>query len=190
MRRRELLTAAALGLANAPARPADAEPSFEAGLRAGGRVAVFRHANAPGTFDPPGFRLGDCATQRNLDDAGRDQALRLGAWFRARGLTPSRVRSSPWCRCVDTAELAFGRAEVWPALGSPRGADEATNAAARREWHAALAAAAGAPGFEVWVTHQFVIDRLVDGTAASAEGLLLQVTAGGHARVAARLAPP
>ena len=188
MRRRDLLTAATLGFALAPSR-ASGDGAFERGLRAGGCVAVFRHARAPGVFDPPGMRLDDCATQRNLDDTGREQARRLGAWFAARGLQPARVRSSPWCRCLDTARLAFGRADAWAALGSPRAADEATNAAALRELRAALAAAARAPGFEVWVTHMFVIDRLVDGSAASAEGLLLQVTEDGGARVAARLAP-
>ena len=92
------------------------------------RALALRHALAPGTFDPPNFRLGDCSTQRNLSDEGRQQARRIGAWFRAQGLTPARVRSSPWCRCVDTAALAFGTHEAWAALGSPRGATEGTNA--------------------------------------------------------------
>lgn len=83
-------------------------------------VLALRHALAPGTFDPPGFRLGDCSMQRNLSDEGRAQARRIGAWFSARALLPARVRSSPWCRCVDTATLAFGAPERWAALGSPR----------------------------------------------------------------------
>ena len=86
-------------------------------IRTGGVVVAFRHALAPGTFDPPEFRLGVCSTQRNLSDEGRSQARRTGEWFKARQLQPARVRSSPWCRCVDTATLAFGTAEVWPALG-------------------------------------------------------------------------
>lgn len=57
----------------------------------------------------------------NLGDEGRRQARQLGAWFAARQLRPARVRSSPWCRCVGTARLAFGdRVEPWAALGSPR----------------------------------------------------------------------
>src|SRR5262245_58346084 len=81
---------------------ADAE-TFAARLAGGGAVVAFRHALAPGTFDPPGFVLADCRTQRNLDDEGRAQAQRIGAWFEARRLRPAAVRSSPWCRCLDTA---------------------------------------------------------------------------------------
>ena len=98
----------------------------EALLRKGGVVVVFRHALAPGTFDPPGMRLGDCSTQRNLSDAGRAQARRIGEWFKERQLQPAAVRSSPWCRCMDSATLAFGTPEVWAALGSPHGAPETT----------------------------------------------------------------
>src|SRR5687768_13463128 len=95
-RRRVLLAAAASALVPAGA----AEPDAEALLRAGGVVVALRHALAPGTFDPPGFRLGDCSTQRNLDDEGRAQARRIGQWFASRSLQPARVRSSPWCRCI------------------------------------------------------------------------------------------
>ena len=109
------------------AQDADAE----ALLRKGGVVAAFRHALAPGTFDPPGFRLGDCSTQRNLNDEGRAQARSVGAWFQQRQLQPGKVLSSPWCRCVDSATLAFGTPQVWAALGSPRGSPETTGAAHR-----------------------------------------------------------
>jgi len=45
-----------------------------------GGVAIFlRHALAPGFGDPPTFKLGDCSTQRNLSDAGRQQARQIGA---------------------------------------------------------------------------------------------------------------
>jgi broad specificity phosphatase PhoE len=68
--------------------------------------------------DPPGFRLEDCATQRNLSEAGRAQARRLGEAFRARAVPVGEVLSSPWCRCLETGRLAFGRAEPWSALDS------------------------------------------------------------------------
>ncbi|MBY0411412.1 MAG: histidine phosphatase family protein, partial [Burkholderiaceae bacterium] len=90
-----------LALAALPSWAAQ-EASAEALLRQGGVVAVFRHALAPGTFDPPGFRLGDCGTQRNLSDEGRAQAQRMGEWFKERQLQPDQVLSSPWCRWVDT----------------------------------------------------------------------------------------
>jgi hypothetical protein len=159
-------------------------------LLRGGVVVAFRHAVAPGTHDPPEFRLGDCRTQRNLDDAGRDQARRTGAWFSAHGLKPARVRSSPWCRCIDTATLAFGSAEAWSALGSPRGAGESTNAASIAELRRSLAeATARRDRFEVWVTHMFVLSALVGQGSASGEGLVLRADATGAPELLARLAP-
>ena len=85
-------------------------------VRAPGSVVVVRHSYAPGTFDPPDSRLDDCSTQRNLDDNGRAQARRIGEAFRSRGISVGAVRSSPRCRCLDTARLAFGRAEPWGVL--------------------------------------------------------------------------
>lgn len=185
-RRRLLAAAAAWPLVPAAAAAADADA--EALLRAGGLVVGLRHAVAPGTFDPPGFRLDDCGTQRNLDDAGRAQARRIGQWFAQRSLRPARVRSSPWCRCLETARLAFGAAEVWDALGSPRGSPEAGQPARMRALHDA--AAAVRPGrFEVWVTHGFVLSALAGAGADSGEGLLLRVE-GGALRVLGRLPPP
>ena len=78
-----------------------------------------RHAvTTPGVGDPPGFRLDDCSTQRNLTDDGRRDAQRVGAEFRARGVVVENVLSSPWCRCVETANLAFGRADISTALSN------------------------------------------------------------------------
>ncbi len=88
-------------------------------LAAGGWLLMMRHAQTePGVGDPPSFRIGDCRTQRNLSDAGRQQAARVGEAFRAAGVRIRSVRSSQWCRCKDTAEAAFGRHEEWPALNS------------------------------------------------------------------------
>jgi broad specificity phosphatase PhoE len=66
----------------------------------------------PGAGDPPGMRLDDCATQRNLSAEGRAHARRIGEAFRKMQIPVGRVLSSPWCRCVETAKLAFGGAEV------------------------------------------------------------------------------
>ena len=82
------------------------EAAAWAALGEGGRIILMRHAaTVPGTGDPPGFRLGDCATQRLLSDAGREQAKAIGAALRERGVSADRVLSSAWCRSVDTAEL-------------------------------------------------------------------------------------
>ena len=179
------LAGAALGVPAWAAAPGDAE----ALLRSGGVVLALRHALAPGTFDPPGFTLGDCSTQRNLNDDGRAQAQRIGRWFEQQGLKPARVRSSPWCRCTETATLAFGGAETWTALGSPRGHAEQTNTEHLALLCGALADAARQPGrFEVWVTHMFVLSALVLAGASSGEGLVLRANGRG-VQVLARVAP-
>ena len=97
-----------LGLQDAAAR-----------LAQGGYLMMIRHARTePGLGDPPNFRIGDCATQRNLSDEGREQSRVLGALLREAGIRIATVRSSQWCRCRDTAQLAFGDHEPWPALNS------------------------------------------------------------------------
>ncbi|MEY3474366.1 MAG: hypothetical protein RL087_824, partial [Pseudomonadota bacterium] len=166
-----------------------AQAEVERALREGGVVIALRHALAPGTFDPPEFRLGDCSTQRNLNDEGRAQARRIGQWFSSRGLKPTRVRSSPWCRCVDTATLAFGGAEVWPALGSPRGTEAAVSAQALPQLRQALQSVRTQRGrFEAWVTHMFVLSDLTGEGSSSGEGLVLRADANGAVKVLARLA--
>lgn len=81
------------------------QDEFADRLKAGGHILMIRHARAPGSGDPPNFKIGDCATQRNLDDAGRDQARSIGEWLRNNGVTSARVYSSQWCRCIETARL-------------------------------------------------------------------------------------
>ena len=95
------------------------ETSLWKGLRSGTHLAIMRHATAPGTGDPAGFRLDDCRTQRNLSEEGRAQAARIGARFRANGIETARVFSSQWCRCLDTARLLeLGAVEELPLLNS------------------------------------------------------------------------
>ena len=190
-RRRVLALGALAPLGLAP--HARAQPEAVASLlRAGGALIAFRHALAPGTFDPPEFRLGDCSTQRNLDAVGRDQARRIGQWFAARALVPRQVLTSPWCRCIDTAQLAFGAGRVEQALGSPHGAAADARAAALRRLRSALATATPRPGgFEVWVTHMFVLADLTGEGSSPGEGLMLAPGSGDTpARVLARLAIP
>jgi broad specificity phosphatase PhoE len=82
-------------------------------------VALVRHASTEaGLGDPPGYRLDDCRTQRNLSPEGRAQAKRLGERLRAEGVRVEKVYTSPWCRCRDTALEAFGKADEWDALSS------------------------------------------------------------------------
>ncbi len=102
------------------AMPAAAdEAAAWAALRAGGHVALMRHASTePGLGDPPGYKLDDCATQRNLSAQGREEARRIGEKLRKEGVAVEKVYTSPWCRCRDTAREAFGKADDWEALSS------------------------------------------------------------------------
>ena len=82
-------------------------------------VLLMRHALAPGVGDPPNYSLQNCATQRNLDAKGRQQAQATGNWLRAQGIKTADVYTSPWCRCKETAEqLQFQTPIVEPTLGS------------------------------------------------------------------------
>ena len=145
-------------------------------------VAIMRHALAPGTGDPPAFRLDDCTTQRNLSDAGRDQARRVGAAIRAAGTRIDAVLSSQWCRCRETAELlGLGKVGDLPALNSffedPSTADRQT-----RDLRTYLAALP-ADKTVLLVTHQVNITALTGHGVGSGEVLLLRLAADGSAEV-------
>ena len=105
--RRALLPVVLLVLLAGSSAAADEEATWKL-LAGGGQAVLIRHAiTTPGVGDPPGFRLEECSTQRNLTDEGRGHARRVGEAFRARKIPLARVMSSPWCRCLETARLAF-----------------------------------------------------------------------------------
>jgi len=82
-------------------------------------LVIIRHANAPGVGDPAGYNLDDCATQRNLDDKGREQAAAIGRAWKQAGIFPTRVWTSAWCRCIETAQrMALGPVALLPQLNS------------------------------------------------------------------------
>ena len=169
------------------ASPAAADDAFWALLKAGGQVVMMRHATAPGTFDPPGMRLDDCATQRNLDEQGREEARRIGAAFRARAIPVDKVLSSRWCRCVDTARLAFGRVELWePISGARPGSDleKQRTAEVRR-----FVSTPFTGGNVVLVSHNFNIRALTGLSTQSGEMVVLTPRGNDTFTIAARLGP-
>jgi phosphohistidine phosphatase SixA len=130
-----LLVLALLLWSPAPGQ-ADMETAAWAALKNGDHVALLRHASAPGTDDPPGFRLDDCSTQRNLSEAGREQARSIGARFREHGIENVVIYSSQWCRCLETAKLLdLGKVNRFPGLNSffRDGSREAVQTAEVRE---------------------------------------------------------
>ncbi len=76
-------------------------------LKDGEKLIFIRHAYAPGNGDPAGFNLNDCSTQRNLSENGRKQAQRIGEFFNENKIEIDKVLSSEWCRCKETAKIAF-----------------------------------------------------------------------------------
>ena len=76
-------------------------------LKDGEKLIFIRHANAPGNGDPAGFNLNNCSTQRNLSEDGRKQAQRIGEFFNKNKIEIDKVLSSEWCRCKETAKIAF-----------------------------------------------------------------------------------
>jgi phosphohistidine phosphatase SixA len=168
------------------AQDGSATPDFWALLRQGGNILLMRHAQTvPVICDPPNFRLNDCSTQRNLNEAGRNQARRVAAAFQREGIELEDVRSSAWCRCVETAELAFGRHTVWSPINSffDQGRDKRQTRDTLRSLQQRQSR-----GNLVLVTHQVNISALAGDFTARGEILLTRPdgTADGQLRVLAR----
>jgi broad specificity phosphatase PhoE len=168
-----------------PAAGSASEPLW-ALLEQGGQVVLIRHAvTVPGLGDPPGMRLDDCRTQRNLSDQGRQDARRIGEAFRARRIPVDRVLSSPWCRCLETARLALGSAEPWDALGNLFGRPER-----RDEQVARLTPVVGqrrTGGNLVLVSHASTIAALTGVSPGTGELVIVTPQGDGRFIVAGRL---
>jgi len=185
---RRAFLAGAAALVARPVRAIEEDIPW-ARLRAGGLVLLMRHASTvDGLGDPPGFRLGDCATQRNLSEAGRDEARRVGERLRGEKVPIARVYTSPWCRCRETAKLAFGDAEDWDPLSSffdvPDREPEYSERVRKR-----IASYVRKPpkGNVVMVTHNVNIAALTKLSVAPAEIVVVQPDGCCGLRVAGRL---
>lgn len=151
----------------ATAASASAEDAWAA-LEEPGAIVVMRHALAPGTGDPPGFTLGDCSTQRNLDAQGRAQARAIGEALREKGARFDRVMTSQWCRSRETAELlGVGEVEPLAALNSffRDRSSRAAQTAATEDWLRALPEGSRA----VLVSHQVNVTALTGVYPSSGE---------------------
>ena len=168
-----------------PATASEGEAVWDL-LRGGGHVVLVRHASTErGVGDPPGFRLDDCRTQRNLSAAGREEARRIGEAFKGRHVPVSRVLSSRWCRCLETARLAFGTVEPWQPLDSffdDRGRSEVQTRDVRQ-----LIGEPPAQGNLVLVSHQVNITALTGVSPAPGEMVVLTPAGRGEFRLAGRL---
>lgn len=160
-------------------------------LKEGRAVALMRHAYAPGVGDPENFRLDDCSTQRNLSVEGAIEARKTGDIFRSHGIEEAEVRSSQWCRCLETGRwLKLGPVEPMPALNSFFADRDASpeQTAAVREFLAARASTKPL----VLVTHQVNITALTEVTPRSGEIVVIAPpgAASDQIEVLGRIPPP
>ena len=97
---------------------ADSKKNLIEELKNGGKLIFIRHAYAPGGGDPDNFDINDCKTQRNLSDSGRIQSQKIGSFFEKNKILIGKVYSSEWCRCKETAFIAFEKFETKNFLNS------------------------------------------------------------------------
>lgn len=171
-----------------PVLAADDNAEAWSALREGRAVLMMRHALAPGMGDPARFELGDCSTQRNLNDEGRAQARSWKPFLAEHGIHEARVYSSQWCRCMDTAtEMNVGDVTAWPPLNSffqnrsegprqTRGIIEGVNEMGE-----------GAP--IILVSHQVNTTALTGVYPASNEGVIISLPLSDASEILARVSP-
>tara|TARA_B100001173_G_scaffold297997_1_gene295163 strand:+ start:2073 stop:2630 length:558 start_codon:yes stop_codon:yes gene_type:complete len=97
---------------------ADSEQNLIKEIKKGGKLIFIRHAYAPGGGDPKNFDINECKTQRNLSNIGKDQAKKIGDFFKKNNIEIDKVYSSEWCRCKETALIAFDNFETKNFLNS------------------------------------------------------------------------
>jgi broad specificity phosphatase PhoE len=166
------------------ALPAGANEALWTLLKGGGQVVLIRHAvTTPGFGDPAGFKLDDCTTQRNLTDEGRGHAKRIGQAFKERKIPIERLLSSPWCRCIETAKLAFGEPVLDESLSNLFGRSE--NNAKQVEQMKALIKAG--KGNVIMVSHGSTIVALTGISPGTGEMVIVTPQGNGKFAVAGRL---
>ncbi len=157
-------------------------------LRAGTQVVLIRHAATDmSQRDEAGSPLTDCSRQRNLTDEGRADARKIREAFRLRAIPVGRVLSSPFCRCLETARLAFGEPTPWLPLQSSE-SDPMVQAERTAEIHR-LAGTVPTGGNLILVTHQFTIRAVTGVDVAEGEMLVLSPHGDGTFEILGRMAP-
>lgn len=154
--------------------PANADEAGLKALKAGGHVMMIRHGlTTPGSGDPLGFKLEDCATQRNLVEEGRAESRKLGALLRGHEIKIDRVLSSEWCRCLETAELiGMGKVERETALNNLYGRPQ--NRAKQVDAMRALIAGWKGTGNLLLSTHGANMGALMGINPETAAGVVLK----------------
>ena len=140
----------------------------------GNKIIFIRHSLAPGGGDPPGFKLKDCKTQRNLNEAGINQSRAIGRLFKKNNIPIDQVLSSQWCRCKDTAKYAFKNFEEFQALNSTFQPPYDKNAKKQiKELRDYIQKWVGNGGNLVLVTHYVIITAITDVVPRSGEIIII-----------------
>jgi phosphohistidine phosphatase SixA len=149
-----------------------------------GYVLLMRHALAPGVGDPENFRVGDCSTQRNLNDEGRQDAREIGQWLKRREVKILRVESSRWCRARETAELlGVGRVRLNKNLDSLFEDEDAPNDPQTANIRKRIVSHRNTSGILVFVGHFVNFSAAVGVGLESGEGVLVRANAQGQIKV-------
>jgi phosphohistidine phosphatase SixA len=136
----------------------------------GNKIILIRHALAPGSGDPEGFKINDCSTQRNLNHVGIDQSKRIRKLFNKNKVPIDQVLSSQWCRCKDTAKYAFKNYKVFSALNSTFRSPYDKNAKKQiKELKNFIKNWSGKGGNLILVTHYIIITAVTDAVPRSGE---------------------
>ena len=138
-------------------------------LSEGGKLIFIRHAYAPGGGDPDNFDIYNCATQRNLNKEGIEQAKNIGKFFLKNHIKHNLVLSSQWCRCKQTAKYAFKNYKTKTFLNSffsQKFAHKKTNQIKElkkyiKKWNG--------KGNLIFVTHYVVISEMLNLSVSSGE---------------------
>ena len=153
---------------NSPIK-ADSNQNLINELKKGGNLIFIRHAYAPGGGDPDNFEINDCKTQRNLSDTGREQAYKIGYFFRSNNVPIDKVYSSEWCRCKETALIAFNKFEIKNFLNSFFSAQFAKNKDIQMKNLKSFIKNSNKNKNLVFVTHYVVISESLNYTPSSGE---------------------
>ena len=152
-----------------PSVKADSKKTFIDELQKGGKLIFIRHAYAPGGGDPDNFDIKDCTTQRNLSDSGRVQSQKIGNFFEENKISIGNVYSSEWCRCKETASIAFKKYETKSFLNSFFSAKFANNRKKQINAFDKFLSTWDKDQNLIFVTHYVVISEILNYAPSSGE---------------------
>ena len=148
---------------------ADSKKNIIENLKVGGKLIFIRHAYAPGGGDPENFNIYDCSTQRNLSESGRIQSRKIGNFFTENKIKIEKVYSSEWCRCKETASLAFENFKTKSFLNSFFSSKFAQNKNSQMRDFQKFLLDWDEKTNLIFVTHYVVISEILDYPSSSGE---------------------